>query len=179
MIADYKLFHGAVLAEVVHELSRPVAIDELREDGRLSSYVLNDRVGLYIKHSSQRLRPWSFTFTPANLEELRELRSRCEPVFVAFVGQMMGIVCLSWVEMMTILDEGDSGQAWVRIDRPRGKQFSVYGAKGALRTKTPYGVDCLVAELGEDSTQASDQELKPQSSEAGPFSLGWFRRRNE
>lgn len=176
MIPDYKLFHGAVLAEIVHDLAHPVTIDELTEDGRLSSYVLNHSVGVYIKHSSQRLRPWSFTFTPANLTELEQLRALCETVFVVFVGQQMGIVCLTWDEVSSVVGEGDSGQAWVRVDRPRGKQYSIFGTKGPLKSKKPYGVDCLLSELRPVSLE-SVAEPSSRTSERSRFSFSWLTRR--
>lgn len=150
MIAEYKLYHGAVLAEIVHELSSPVSIDELDESGRLSSYVLNGQIGVQIKHSTQRLRPWAFTFTKPNVIELLDLRTRCTDVFVVFVGSMMGMACLTIEELVSILDAGDSGQAWIRIDRPRGKSFTVSGAKGALSHKKPNGLDVLLDRLQPD-----------------------------
>ncbi|MES2022646.1 MAG: hypothetical protein V4460_15230 [Pseudomonadota bacterium] len=147
MIPEYKLYHGAVLAEIVQGLPCPVTIDELDEDGRLSSYILNEHVGLQIKHSTQRLRPWSFTFTRPNVAELLDLRSRCSDVFVVFVGGALGMVCISIEEMIEIMDAGDSGQIWIRIDRPRGKWFSVFGAKGPLAAKKPNGLECLLDRL--------------------------------
>lgn len=156
MIPEYKLYHGAVLAEIVQELPCPVTIDELDEEGRLSSYILNHHVGLQIKHSTQRLRPWSFTFTPANVAELLDLRSRYSDVFIVFVGGTLGMVCISIEEMIEIMDAGASGQVWVRIDRPRGKWFSVFGAKGQLSAKKPNGLDCLLERLQAPETGACD-----------------------
>ena len=147
MIPEYKLFHGAVLAEIVQGLNCPVTIDELVEVGRLSSYILNGEVGLQIKHSAQRLRPWSFTFTQPNVAELLDLRSRCANVFVVFVGATLGMVCLTIEEMIEIMESGDSGQVWIRIDRPRGKWFSVFGSKGRLAAKKPNGLECLLSLL--------------------------------
>lgn len=147
MIPDYKLYHGAVLAELVHQLDSPVLIDELEENGRLSSYVLNSNVGVYIKHSGQRIRPWQFTFTPDNLAEIAELHQRLGSIFVAFVGPTMGMLCLTWSELLSVMDVGGSGQAWIRIDRPRGKQYSVFGTKGALAYKKPSGLAPLLEKL--------------------------------
>jgi len=174
MIPEYKLYHGAVLAEMVHELSCPVTIDELVEDGRLSSYVLNDGIGVQIKHSTQRLRPWAFTFTPSNVAELMDLRSRCSEVFVVFVGGRLGMVCLTIEEMISIMDTGESGQAWIRIDRPRGKWFSVFGAKGQLPSKKPNGLDCLLDCLREAPAMPdAEGSTRPQTSRPTRSSSVW------
>ena len=147
MIPEYKLYHGAAIAELVHELLSPVSIDELNESGRLSSYVLNSRVGLQIKHSTQRLTPWSFTFTPYNMSELLALRARFDAVFVVFVCETQGMACLSIEELLSVSDVGQSEQVWIRIERRRGKWFQVHGANGPLSTKKPNGLDQLVRYL--------------------------------
>jgi hypothetical protein len=147
MISEYKLYHGAVLAELVHELSVPVAIDELNESGRLSSYVLNGRVGLQIKHSTQRLTPWNFTFTSANMSEILSLRARFEDVFVVFVCEAQGMVCLSVDDLLSVSRVGECDQVWIRIDRRRGKWFQVHGSRGPLSAKKPDGLNQLVCRL--------------------------------
>lgn len=174
MIAEYKLCHGAVLAEIVHCLRRPVMIDELEEDGRLSSYILNDRFGLQIKHSTQRLSPWPFTFTNANMLELLDLRDRCAEVYVVFVGSHLGMVCLTIEEMLEIGDPGGSGQLWIRIGRSRGKWFSVFGARGQLASKKPNGLNCLRERLEAGSILEVVQKLTPsQTSKQSRFSSVW------
>ncbi len=64
------------------------------------------------------------------------------------------MVCISIEEMIEIMDAGASGQVWVRIDRPRGKWFSVFGAKGQLAAKKPNGLDCLLERLQAPETSA-------------------------
>ena len=66
MTSDYKLYQGAVFTELLDEIEKPLAIRVMREEGRLGSYVINNNVGLYIKHSAVRMSPWQFTFTKAN-----------------------------------------------------------------------------------------------------------------
>jgi hypothetical protein len=154
MIAEYKLYHGAALAELICELSSSVSIDELKETGRLSSYVLNHRVGLQIKHSTQRLTPWNFTFTRYNMSELLALRARFDDVFVIFVCETQGMVCVSIEELLTISEVGQSDQVWFRVERRRGKWFQVHGSKGLLAAKKPNGLDQLVFNLEPGREQA-------------------------
>lgn len=147
MIPDYKLYHGAVLAELVHKLDVPVSVDELNESGRLSSYILNGRIGAQIKHSTLRLSPWAFTFTKANMTELLALLDRLEEVYVILVCEAQGMVCLSITEMLSIIEVGGSDQTWIRVERRRGKLFRVHGAQGELSSKKPNGIDALVRRL--------------------------------
>lgn len=146
MIPEYKLYHGAVLAELVHDLNVPVSIDELSEAGRLSSYVLNGRVGLQIKHSSQRLHPWAFTFTRQNFAELLTLRKTCDQVYLVLVCHTDGMVCLTLEEVAALITVADSDQAWLRIQRRRGQWYSVNGS-GSLPIKRPKGLAALVDDL--------------------------------
>lgn len=155
MIPEYKLYHGAVIAELVHELATPLLIDELKESGRLASYVLNGSVGLQIKHATQRLTPWNFAFTRQNLIDTALLLERCEKVYAVFVCETHGMVCLEMDEIRQIVGSGSSDQAWIRIDRRRGKQFCIHGAKGELPSKKPNGIDALVRFLERDQASTN------------------------
>lgn len=160
MIAEYKLYHGAALAEIVQELRTPVSIDELNESGRLSSYILNRRIGLQIKHSTQRLTPWNFTFTIYNMSELLALRAKFNHVFVIFVCETQGMLCLSIEEMLSVSEVGQSDQVWIRIERRRGKWFQVHGAGGALKTKKPNGLDQLLLILEPDREDGQISQMQ-------------------
>lgn len=144
MIPEYKLYHGAVLADLVHVLTEEVSIHELDEVGRLSSYILNGAIGLQIKHSSHRLHPWSFTFTRQNLEELHLLGSKFPCVYVVFVCHQDGMVCVNGDDLLSILETGESDQAWVKVDRRRGQWYAVWGGRAELPGKRPQGLDLLV-----------------------------------
>lgn len=154
MIPEYKLYHGAVLAELVHELSVPVTVDELSEAGRLSSYILNGHIGLQIKHSGQRLHPWPFTFTRQNFSELLALRQTCDQVYLVLVCHTDGMVCLTLDEVAALITVADSEQAWLRIDRRRGQWYTVNGS-ASLPIKRPKGLDALVESLQISDTTRS------------------------
>lgn len=150
MIAEYKFYHGVVLAELVNLMVGPLAIDELIEEGRLSSYVLNDKIGLQIKHCTNRLHPWQFTFTKLNLVQLLTLQERFARVFVVLVCHEDGMVSLTLEEAISILSAGDSEQAWIRVDRRRNEWYSVNGGASALPNKKPQGVQPIVQALAEN-----------------------------
>jgi hypothetical protein len=149
MIADYKFYHGAVLAELVNLQSGPLTIDELKEDGRLSSYVLNQKIGLQIKHSSNRLRPWQFTFTKANLVQLLALQHSYPVVFIVLVCHTDGMLTLTLEETTEILVAGESEQAWIRVNRRKNEWYSINGGAAELQGKRPQGLQKIVQSLEE------------------------------
>jgi hypothetical protein len=147
MIAEYKFYHGAVLAELVNLKIGSLAIDELYEDGRLSSYILDGKVGLQIKHSANRLHPWQFTFTKANLVQLLALQQNYGFVFVVFVCHDDGMVALTLEEITEVLAPGESEQAWIRVDRKKNEWYSINGGAAELPGKRPQGVQKIIQAL--------------------------------
>lgn len=123
MIPEYKFYHGAVLAELVHELPFPVKVDELYENGRRSSYIIESAVGLHVKHSSKRLHPWNFTFTQQNLNELKLLADVFPDVFLVFVCEAQGMVCCTYKEFETYIGVGLVETPWIRIDHRKGQWY--------------------------------------------------------
>jgi len=147
MIADYKFYHGVVLAELVNHMVGPLSIDELIEEGRLSSYILDDKIGLQIKHSTNRLHPWQFTFTKQNLLQLLSLQQKFGSVFIVLVCNEDGMVTLTLEEVTAILTTGESEQAWIRVDRKRNEWYAVNGGAAELPNKTPQGVQPIIQAL--------------------------------
>lgn len=147
MIAEYKFYHGAVLAELVNLRAGPLSIDELIEEGRLSSYVLDGKIGLQIKHSTNRLHPWQFTFTKANLVQLLALQQDYSPVFVVLVCYTDGMVALTLEEVTGVLATGVSEQAWIRVDRKKNEWYSINGGAAELAGKRPQGVLNIIQAL--------------------------------
>lgn len=148
MIPEYKLYHGAVLAELIHRSAVPLQIDELHEVGRLSSYILDSLIGLQVKHSTARMRPWQFTFTRQNISELLDLRYSFAQVFVVLVCQTDGMVCLELGDFLAVMGSGESDQGWIRVDRPRGKWYEVSGGKATTPRKFPRGIEAVLKALG-------------------------------
>lgn len=143
MTSDYKLYQGAVFAELLDKRDGPLSVRVMRDEGRIGAYVLNDRVGLFIKHSAVRMSPWQFTFSKANALALMELRKQAPKVFLVFVCWLDGMLCASLDELSEILGAGISNQAWIRIDRRKNQWYSVSGAAGEFPYKKPRGLGIL------------------------------------
>lgn len=148
MVPEYKLYHGAVLAELIDIADCDITIGEMKEDGRLSSYTLNNSIGLHVKHSTARLAPWQFTITKANLSEWAKLTETFRQVYIVLVCHLDGIVALSISEIAIVIEAGVSQQAWVRVDRSRGQWYKVSGSGGNLPYKKSKGLSSIIKDLG-------------------------------
>jgi hypothetical protein len=174
MIPEYKLYHGAFLAELIQRMAQPLLVDELAEPGRLSSYIINEDVGVQVKHSAQRMHPWPFTFTRSNLDEHDTLTSRCKDTFIVFVCHTDGMVCVPLHEMQSVLEIGESDQAWARIDRRKREWYCISGGKGELASKKPRGLDILINCLDGQvlpTERALEAESMLQTKERSRFSF--------
>ena len=147
MIPAYKFFHGAVLAELVDILDQAVSIDELVEEGRLTSYVLDGKVGLQVKHSSDRMSPWKFTFTAANIRELGFLQMTHANSFVVLVCNDDGMVCLRVDELVSLISIGKGDQASIRVSRHRNQLYEVSSGSSELPTRRPDGLMPIIERL--------------------------------
>ncbi len=134
MIKDFEQYHGVILSRLVHHLPGGCSIRTYPSPSN-ASYVVNDEIGLYVKHSTKRLSPWSFTFQVRHRNEIREMQKRFKHVFVVFVCHTDGIVCLRGAEFASLVSRGRKYAEWVRISRrPRGR-YTVAGKQGLLKSK--------------------------------------------
>lgn len=148
MTPEYKFYHGAVLAEIVDVSRREISIRELREDGRLTSYILNGEVGVHIKHSTARLPPWQFTLTRQNFEELLRLLRSHRQIFICCVCGVDGILVVNLQEIANAPIDGCSNQTWIRVSRRRRELYSVSIGQYELPKKYGRGVSKIVKALG-------------------------------
>lgn len=147
MIPEYKFYQGVVLSELVDMAPTPVTISEVVDGGRLGFYVVNDKVGMQVKHSSARLPPWSFTLKESHLAQLHRMSATLETVFLVLVCGEIGMLALEMREVKEICGATADNQYWLRVDkRPRG-MFGVHGSLGALRQKKCDGLETVVAAL--------------------------------
>jgi hypothetical protein len=134
MIKDFEQYHGAVFTRLLHSAEQPLSIKPYPSDSN-ASYVLNEKIGLYIKHSMKRMSPWSFTFQKSHQDEILEMKNKFQEVFVVFVCYTDGIVCLSFQELKAVLNDRHEQVEWVRIKRRRREKYAISGTDGSLRFK--------------------------------------------
>ena len=134
MIRDFEFYHGLVFARILHGTQRPLAIRPFQSASN-ASYVVNDTIGLFIKHSSKRMTPWRFTFTREHQEEIDLLKSNFSKVFLVLVCSDDGVVCLTYSELKQILDNLHEPIEWISATRHKREMYLVKGSNGELDFK--------------------------------------------
>jgi hypothetical protein len=147
MIPDYKLYHGAVLADIVDRFEGAVAIAERVDAGRLLNYVLNDRIGIQIKYATAKLRPWLFSFPSTHIEQIHELMSDYPVSFVVLVCRTDGVACIPSTEAVRLLSRDTNGVSWLRLDRRKREMYRVFGPQGELEVRLQTTCEPIVAAL--------------------------------
>ncbi len=128
MIPEYHLYHGAVLASLISGADREVTIISPAGDSRPADYIVNDRIGLHVKHATQRLRPWHFGFTPENIKVIRSLNERCEKSFLVLVCRQDGMLAVDLETVISNIQQPDA--LWIRVDREKRKRYRLFGPFG-------------------------------------------------
>jgi hypothetical protein len=134
MIKEFEFFHGVVLSRLVHASPNQIEIKSYPTSSN-SSYVLNNKIGLFVKYSTRRMSPWSFSFKKAHQEEILLMSKSMELVFILLVCNDDGIVCLNYDEFKLVLDEHFDESESIRIRRMHREKYSVVGTDGKLRVK--------------------------------------------
>lgn len=142
MLDDYEFYQGVVLRQlaVENDYSLSVSFRPFVREGRINAFVINGRVGVYIKHSSKRMSPWRFTFTIEQAADLLDLEHKYPDSFVVFVCGTDGLVTLSFADLHSIVSFQESENAWISISRPPRTQYELAGNRGELKYKVSRGI---------------------------------------
>ena len=130
MNKDLEKYHGLAILKIVRAAQSSVSFAKKNSN----SYIINEEIGLYIKHSSKRMSPWTFTFRKEHQDEILSLKKEYQKIFTCLVCHNDGVVCLNFEELKFILDYNHSDE-WVRISRRPGKKYSITGSDGKLKNK--------------------------------------------
>lgn len=147
MIREFEYYHGVALRDIV-VCARPDQVRIRLSDsrGRLNSYVVNDSLGLHIKHRSSRVPPWQFGFALDTLDEMENLKSEAGIVWVALVCGEDGVVFLPESDFARVNATNVFG-AYLRIDRDKRAMYRVSGSSGRLKKAVKRGALPLVTAL--------------------------------
>jgi len=136
MISEFKQYHGSVFAELIDESTVPIKL--FRPDlSNNAIYILNDHIGLYLKHSTKRISPWRFTFHPSHLSELWELRSTTDHLFVVLVCGRSALAVVDATEIELLLPATSSESCWISVQTGHNTMLEVEGSLGSLKRKLP------------------------------------------
>jgi hypothetical protein len=134
MIKEFEFFHGLVFAHILHGTQRRLSIKPFQSISN-ASYVVNERIGIYIKYSAKRMTPWRFTFMKDHRQEIDLLKSNFKKVFLVLVCNDDGLVCLSYSEVKKLLDNRHDAIEWISATRHKGEMYWVKGSNGDLDFK--------------------------------------------
>ncbi len=134
MIKEFEFYHGIVFARLLHATQKQVCIKPFPTPDN-ASYVLNDKVGIYIKYSTKRLSPWRFSFQKKHHDEILEMKNKIGETFLLLVCNNDGIVVISFNELKQILNEKYKSVEWISVARGRKEMYAVKGSDGELEFK--------------------------------------------
>jgi|ERR1044072_1095978 hypothetical protein len=147
MISDFERYHGVALRDLIVCAARPIEISVHDDMGRVNSFLIDGRLVLHIKHSSNRAPPWSFTFTDENVAELERLAGPTRPLWLALVCGRDGVLALSFTEFREINPFWAKATSFVRVDRDKRTMYRVFGTNGRLPAAKPRGMLPLITGL--------------------------------
>jgi hypothetical protein len=134
MIKEYEIYHGSVLSRLMHSTNAPVTIKALTDYGNLA-YLLNQITVLYIKYSTKRLSPWSFSFSNAHHIDILSLQRQFGSIVLALVCGNDGIVTINFSEIQHLLGNPSEKGASISCSRKPREMYTVKGTAGELNTK--------------------------------------------
>lgn len=139
MFDAYELYQGVALRELVALAASPVLISPFRRVGRVTAFIIDERIGMLVKHSTKRLSPWQFTFHAEHAKDLRSLE-KAYSSYVTFVCGFDGLVTIDVKMLRQIVSFDNTEQAWVRIDRKPRSLYGLVGNRSELPYKIPRGM---------------------------------------
>jgi len=130
MIKKIDFFHGAV----IHRFLSNAEIIIKRHD-IASTYLLNDKA-VYIKYSSNRISPWTFTFNEKHIEDIESLYKEYGEVIFALLCNEDGIVLIDYEEFRKLIAIYNSKfPKWIKANRQKREKYTVTGSDGVLTYK--------------------------------------------
>ena len=134
MIEEFKFYHGVVLTGLVDNFEGKIGLQRLVSENN-AMYLINDQIGLYIKHSSARLSPWRFSFQNENVIDIYSLMLSQKNCFLSLVCGRDCVAVLDQEEIHELLDYDETKPQWISVGTTHNRSLTVEGSKGKLRRK--------------------------------------------
>ena len=134
MIKEFEFYHGVVFTKLIHSSKKCISIKSFPTSSN-ASYIYNENIGIYIKHSTKRLSPWHFSLQKIHQDEIVQMKNQLREVFLVLVCGKDGIVILNYNELKQILNEVHDEVEWICVSRNPNKEYTVKGSDGALGRK--------------------------------------------
>ncbi len=153
MFDDYEFYQGVVLRSIIVNADFSVMVRPFLREGRISAFVINSRIGVFMKHSAKRMSPWRFTFSLEQAADILDLEGKYFDSFVVFICGSDGLVTLDMAALHQIFTFDDVEKAWVAIERRPRSQYGVWGNRAELSNKVSKGTGPII------------EAMKPRTSE--------------
>lgn len=125
-------FHGAVFSRIIDDFPTHIEKHSINN----SSYIINNKISIYIKYSQKRISPWTFSFAQTHIEEINKVKKGFENIFILLVCNDNGICCLNYQEFCTVISvESNNFPKWIKARRQKGEKYAVTGSDGKLTYK--------------------------------------------
>jgi hypothetical protein len=132
MISDTERYHGYVFSLIVRS-ENYINIKKYPSSSN-ASFVVNG-VGLFIKYSTKRMSPWSFTFLREHQDEIQSMVNNLNEVVVALICGDDGVASLNYSELKTVLDKEHKQSERISISRPPRGKYKIKGTDGSLKNR--------------------------------------------
>lgn len=134
MNKKFEFYHGVVWSKLIHFRLSGISIKPFPTASN-ASYIIDERIGLYVKHSTKRLSPWIFSFQKIHQIEIEGMRNALSEVYVILICGEDGIVTLSYDELKVVLDTNHKQTEWISASRSRNTEYTIKGSDGILKSK--------------------------------------------
>lgn len=134
MINEFKAYHGSAFAELIDESTVPITL--FRPDlSNNAVYILNNSIGLFIKHSTKRISPWRFSFQADHVKNVLKLTQKFDYTFMVLICGRYSIAVLNSQEIEDLLPLNSPVTSWVSVNSSHNTMLTVEGSSGRLKRK--------------------------------------------
>ena len=134
MINEFKAYHGSAFAELIDESTVPITL--FRPDlSNNAVYILNNSIGLFIKHSTKRISPWRFSFQADHVKNVLKLTQKFDYTFMVLIFGRYSIAVLNSQEIEDLLPLNSPVTSWVSVNSSHNTMLTVEGSSGRLKRK--------------------------------------------
>jgi len=134
MINKFNFYHWAVLSVIINNINKEISIIPYETKSNCS-YIIDWKIGIYIKYSEKRMWPWRFSFLREHQDEILDMKNNFKKIFVIFICKDDWIVCLNFEELKKILDHNHDDIEWIAISRGKREKYKVTWSDGKLGYK--------------------------------------------
>jgi hypothetical protein len=156
MIKEFEFYHGIVFSRLLHSTQEAVSIKPFSLQDN-AAYVINDKIGVYIKYSTKRLSPWRFSFLKRHQDLILEMKNKVGAAYLLLVCNEDGVVAISFDELKKILNETHDDVEWISASRGKREMYSIKGSDGSLEFKI--GKDDFPDKLFKEPTSSFSSKI--------------------